>query len=111
MKDLDLAESIHRAAFLRDINSADDLARLARVPTSVVLDALRSGTLPGREFPGLGWRVTKRAALLWLEHGKSSAPNERGLEGDIAVSGPPTGQRSAFDEPHGSGRADRQVKP
>jgi hypothetical protein len=63
----DLAAAIHRAAFLKDINAADDLARLARVPTSVVLDALRTGELPGREFSGLGWRVTKRAALSWIE--------------------------------------------
>lgn len=72
MKDEDLAAAIHRAAFLRDINPAEDVARLARVPASVVLDALRTGALLGREFPGLGWRVTKRAALAWIESRESA---------------------------------------
>ena len=80
MNHQDLAAAIHRAAFLRDVNRADEIARLCQLPIPVVLDALRCGDLPGREFPGEGWRVTKRATLVWLESRAASSQKAPGAE-------------------------------
>jgi hypothetical protein len=66
---------------LRAVSSPDELAFSMRVPVSVVLDALARGELPGRKFPGLGWRIGKRAAECWLACGNGSAdePDAREL--------------------------------
>ncbi|MBK8172749.1 MAG: hypothetical protein IPK60_20760 [Sandaracinaceae bacterium] len=61
------AEALLRSAYLADINTVDAVARLADVPVDVVLRDLRAGRLAGREFPGLGWRITKRAVVAWIE--------------------------------------------
>jgi excisionase family DNA binding protein len=62
---------------LRAILTPDELAHSLRVPASVILAALASGELPGRKFPGLGWRISKRAAECWLATGNGE-PDEPG---------------------------------
>ncbi len=62
-----MAVAVHRAAFLRDINDPAEIAHLARLPVSVVTDALRTGALAGREFGSLGWRASRRSVIDWIE--------------------------------------------
>lgn len=62
-----LIAAAHARRYLGDVVAPEDLAQIGRLPVEQVLDALRSGELPGRHFPGSGWRVSKRAALAWIE--------------------------------------------
>jgi hypothetical protein len=73
---LSFARALHREKYLSEFNEPEDVARLAGVPLGLVLEALHSGDLPGREFPAHGWRITKRAALTWMERRTGTAPEE-----------------------------------
>lgn len=64
---LHLARALFEATHLPDLFDPDLLARHAKVSRDVILDALEAGELPGREFEPGEWRITKRAALAWIE--------------------------------------------
>jgi len=64
---IDWARSLYEAAHLPDLFDPDLLARHARVQPKVILAALEAGALAGRKFDDGGWRITKRAALAWIE--------------------------------------------
>ena len=66
----DIARDLFEATHLPDLFDPSLLARHAHVPCDVILQALESGELPGRKFDSGEWRITKRAALAWIErHG------------------------------------------
>lgn len=63
----DWVRALYEAAHLPDLIAPEVLARHLDVPPDTVLDALKAGDLPGREFDPGTWRITKRAALAWVE--------------------------------------------
>lgn len=62
-----IARALFESAYLPDIFSPERLAAHAGIPLQVILAALRAGELPGREVEPAEWRLTKRAALDWLD--------------------------------------------
>ena len=62
-----LARAVHEAAHLPDAAPPSAVARVFGLPEALVVDALERGALVGRLFPECGWRVSKRAALAWIE--------------------------------------------
>lgn len=64
---VDLARALYADAHLPDLFDPHLLARHARVAPELIVAALDSGVLAGRELAPGEWRITKRAALAWIE--------------------------------------------
>lgn len=65
----DWVRALYDAAHIPDVLDPVELARHARVPREVVQHALLTGQLAGSELEPGEWRITRRAALAWIEGG------------------------------------------
>lgn len=64
---LSIARALFESATLPDIFDPERLASHTGLPSEVIQRALESGEMAGREFEQGSWRITKRAALDWIE--------------------------------------------
>lgn len=64
------ASATQKPASELDVLTAPQAAQIASLSLRVVMDALRSGELKGKNYAGRkGWVTTRRALSDWIENG------------------------------------------